>query len=602
MNELFRIFGTIALNSADAEKGLDRIEGKAKSSQKAISDFSKMMMGLGVVATGAAVLVRDQFDQADATIRKSTGATGEAFEALRKDLRATARQTEQSIGSVAGVIGELNTRLGATGDELQDLTLLTLNFAKVTDQDAVPAAAMLGKLMNALELDISETESLMDKLTFASQQSGISVATLGQLILDAGPSFEELGFNLDRSIALFSSFERAGANPREVVSSLNLVLNKMAKDGATNAEEAFNMLIESIKDAPSILEATSIAAEAFGSRVGAKVAEDIRAGRFEVDAFAEAVANSGGTMQATADDVFTFRDQLNLMKNNLIVLLEPLGSMAPMLLAITTAIPGLIAAVNGARIAFAFFNAVLIANPIGLIILAIAALVAAGILLWKNWDTVKEKAGQLWEWLKNGFKAMTDAVLGAITGLLNGIRDAFMRIVTAIGGAIDSIDARFAPFLFLLGPLGALAAVWKFRDEIIGAFNMVKDRVGGVIDWIKARWQELMGIIDSVKGALASIPSPGSILGGAADVGRGILGRIPGFDTGGTVPGPVGSPQLIMAHGGETVLPTHRGPVQPNVNITFAEGMGWLRNFVRVEMEGELDWMQSSGARIAGGG
>lgn len=37
--------------------------------------------------------------------------------------------------------------------------------------------------------------------------------------------------------------------------------------------------------------------------------------------------------------------------------------------------------------------------------------------------------------------------------------------------------------------------------------------------------------------------------------------QIPTFDSGGVVPGPKGSPQLIMAHGGETILPTHRVPV-----------------------------------------
>lgn len=34
-----------------------------------------------------------------------------------------------------------------------------------------------------------------------------------------------------------------------------------------------------------------------------------------------------------------------------------------------------------------------------------------------------------------------------------------------------------------------------------------------------------------------------------------------GFDTGGVVPGPRGAPRVILAHGGETVLPTHKGPV-----------------------------------------
>ncbi len=43
-------------------------------------------------------------------------------------------------------------------------------------------------------------------------------------------------------------------------------------------------------------------------------------------------------------------------------------------------------------------------------------------------------------------------------------------------------------------------------------------------------------------------------LGGPIGAGLGFLG----FDEGGTVPGPRGSPQLIMAHGGETILPTHK--------------------------------------------
>jgi len=35
-------------------------------------------------------------------------------------------------------------------------------------------------------------------------------------------------------------------------------------------------------------------------------------------------------------------------------------------------------------------------------------------------------------------------------------------------------------------------------------------------------------------------------------------GWLPSMDSGGIVPGPIGKPQLILAHGGETVLPTHK--------------------------------------------
>ncbi len=41
-------------------------------------------------------------------------------------------------------------------------------------------------------------------------------------------------------------------------------------------------------------------------------------------------------------------------------------------------------------------------------------------------------------------------------------------------------------------------------------------------------------------------------------------GKVPGYDTGGVVGGALGSPQLILAHGGETILPTHKKMLIPS--------------------------------------
>lgn len=48
-------------------------------------------------------------------------------------------------------------------------------------------------------------------------------------------------------------------------------------------------------------------------------------------------------------------------------------------------------------------NAVMAANPIGLVCTAIGLLVAAGVALCMNWDTVKEKCGELWTALSKWF-------------------------------------------------------------------------------------------------------------------------------------------------------------------------------------------------------
>jgi TP901 family phage tail tape measure protein len=53
------------------------------------------------------------------------------------------------------------------------------------------------------------------------------------------------------------------------------------------------------------------------------------------------------------------------------------------------------------------------------------------------------------------------------------------------------------------------------------------------------------------------------------------------FAEGGVVPGPVGAPRTVIAHGGEAI----GQPGDVNVHLHIAPGMEWLRRFVRVEVE-----------------
>ena len=53
-----------------------------------------------------------------------------------------------------------------------------------------------------------------------------------------------------------------------------------------------------------------------------------------------------------------------------------------------------------------------------------------------------------------------------------------------------------------------------------------------------------------------------------------VTNGVPSFGDGGTVPGSIGSPQLIMAHGGETVLPTHKNGYG-GVSISMTNYISW---------------------------
>jgi hypothetical protein len=108
------------------------------------------------------------------------------------------------------------------------------------------------------------------------------------------------------------------------------------------------------------------------------------------------------------------------------------------------------------------FNTALALNPIGLVVIAIGLLVAAGVMLWKNWSVVKEKLGEFWSWIKE-----------KSASIFNGIMDFFKKW----GLTILSV---------ILGPIGALVIqIVKNWDSIkaksIEIFNKVKDAVVGKV-------------------------------------------------------------------------------------------------------------------------
>ena len=83
------------------------------------------------------------------------------------------------------------------------------------------------------------------------------------------------------------------------------------------------------------------------------------------------------------------------------------------------------AATGAATTAQGALNTVMAANPIGVVILAVEALVAAGILLWKNWDTVKAKAGELWTKVKTVFGGVRDTITGAFDAAKKKVKGFF---------------------------------------------------------------------------------------------------------------------------------------------------------------------------------
>ncbi|WP_026582122.1 hypothetical protein [Bacillus sp. J33] len=118
-------------------------------------------------------------------------------------------------------------------------------------------------------------------------------------------------------------------------------------------------------------------------------------------------------------------------------------------------------------------NAAMLANPITWIVALIAGLIAIGVLLYRNWDTVKAKAKELWSDIKEKWEAIKQATI-LVWGILKDvISEKISDAKTAVVNKANEL---------------ASGAKGKFQDLVNGTkekFNLIKTTVSNKISEAK---------------------------------------------------------------------------------------------------------------------
>jgi TP901 family phage tail tape measure protein len=144
----------------------------------------------------------------------------------------------------------------------------------------------------------------------------------------------------------------------------------------------------------------------------------------------------------------------------------------------------------------AAFNLVMAANPIALVILAIVAIIAIIVLLVKNWDSVTEAVGKVWEKIKNFAKDAKEAIgeFGTkVKGFVDGIIDKFQ----ALPGAMLNVGKNI------------VTGLW---DGMQNMASWLKTKVTGFFKNLIPDWAEKALGISSPSKVFASIGK--NIVGG----------------------------------------------------------------------------------------
>jgi TP901 family phage tail tape measure protein len=265
---------------------------------------------LGELAT-AAINAFESFDDGRDNLIKATGAVGDAADEITSAYSKTAKSVRGDLGDIGSAVGEVNTRFGFTGDKLSSVTEDFVKFADITGTDATQAVRLVARAMGDAGIDAEDYSEVLDQLAIAAQASGISVDKLTENLTKYGAPMRALGFDTAESIALFSSWEKAGVNTEIAFSGMRKAISNWSKDGK-DAREEFKKTLDEIAATPDIATATTKAIEAFGAKAGPDLADAIKGGRFEYSEMLKVLENSSGTVENTYEETQSGIDKIQL--------------------------------------------------------------------------------------------------------------------------------------------------------------------------------------------------------------------------------------------------------------------------------------------------
>ncbi|NLB52089.1 MAG: phage tail tape measure protein [Syntrophomonadaceae bacterium] len=557
--------------------------GKMKSAGETMTKYVTVPLaaaGAGLLAAGKTI------DEAYDKIRIGTGATGKALEGLQNDFDNVAKRVPSNFDDISTVIADYNTRLNISGKVLQDLSVQTLNLARVTKSDLSKTIEETSQSFQAFNVPVQKYGEYLDYIFKVSQSTGIAIDRLLSNLVKFSPALKGMGFDFQESAALMGYFDKAGVEVEQAMTGLNKALVNMAKAGVTDASEALNKLFAEIKGAPSDIKATELAIEVFGAKAGPLMAAAIRDGKLEYAALLKELVGSKETINGVAKETDDFAERLAQLKNNILIVTKPISTtffdaldelmplleravptlekladsfanlpkgaqmailaiagivalIGPLLQGIGTMViagPGLIAMFGKIKVVLiALISplkmlasvvipavstaltalAAVVGVSVGWLIAIIVGLIAAGVLIYKNWDEIKAFVLRIWEDLKTGLSEGFASMKKAFTDFGTQIAEGWAKTWNGIKSFFETWGQTI--LLIAVGPAGwavllaqKLGISWEdIRTTSSRIWEGIKNAIVSPIETAK---EILLRIIDSIKKAFANmkieIPKP----------------------------------------------------------------------------------------------
>ena len=553
----------ISVAAESAEDAIERISaaatGAGTSLRRAAAE-SITLSGVSSALSSLKGLVGDMvapyrsFESSMARANTMAGTSGAEFDALTDTIRGLSSEIPMAREALAEGLYETVSN-GVPKDNWIDYLRSSARTAKGGCADLGQTVSVTATLIKNYGESWDKAAAIQDKMQMTAKNGKTSIAELGDALPRVSGSASQLGVHMDELMAVFATTTGVTGKTSEVSTQFAAVLNSLIKPSseATKAAEAMgikfdaasvracggfqNFLIQlddSVKEyaASSGQLSETIYGQLFGSAEALRILGSLTGE--QKDTFAAniaAMADSAGSIDAAFEMMSdTGESTTQRIKNAVSSVTDYIsGSVswaAPFIemaasagIAVTgiaqlsVFVKGLGLASKAAAVSHGIaaaatkvwtvaqygLNAALSANPIGLIVLAIAALVAGIIYAYNNceefrtlcdktWAVIKVLAAAIWDFLVAAFEKVSTVVKTAWEWVKKffGISDDVDETSTALKGNADAAGrAADANGKLAEGGLkAAKAADWQ---------KMSYEELGKAIDAQKEKVSKLAG-------------------------------------------------------------------------------------------------------------
>lgn len=584
----------ITQSASKAEGGLRNMAGASIVLEAGIKSIQTLQ---GVI--GGAISQYNSFDTAMRRANTMALQSGEAYDKMRGQIVSMSREIPLVRDELANGLYEVVSN-GVPEDNW-------IGFLDRSARAAVGGCADLGTtvgttatIIKTYGLAWDQATSVQDKMQMTAKKGKTSIAELGQALPRVSGSASQLGVELNELMAVFASTTGVTGNTSEVSTQLAAVLNSLIKptSEASKAAEAMGIRFDaaSVKAAggfANFLTQLDTSVQAYAAKSG-QLSETIYGQLFgsaealrllgsltgeQKDVFAaniQAMADSTGTIDEAFEIMNESNDSFAQKLNNAIAsMTDWAGSAAKVagpVLDLTAnagmavmSIAQLTKGMRLAKVASAAWtavqhplNAAISANPIGLVVMAIAALVAAIVYAYNNCEEFRQSCDRMWATIKDVAEVIWALLVKAFNAVYPIIKDVAEVVWSLL---VKAFEALYAVHTKIVGVV---------MDYLAPAFDRLSSAVKTAWKWVRRlsgvdEADQLEAAGNAAKGAAAAVTGYGEA---AEEAGKKAeeAGKKTVYDLAG------GGPANPPKYDGKSLIANARTYNELANNITYYEG------------------------------